>query len=114
MTLLTLFPSTVFNLPMTLKSFEPLITFKPVLSCKKTFLSWCSDNKLMLNLNKCHFMTNNSIIKYKLQYVALTWFPNYDIYVDRLKYVPRRFLKYLSFKLDEIYPLRRLDHNLLL
>ena len=48
----------------------------------------------------------NSLIKSKLQYAALIWFPNYDIHVDRLEYVQRRFLKYLSFKLDGIYPKR--------
>ena len=53
----------------------------------------------------------NSLIKSKLQYAALIWFPNYDIHVDRLEYVQRRFLKYLSFKLDGVYPPRGFDHN---
>ena len=56
----------------------------------------------------------NSLIKSRLQYAALIWFPNYDIHIDRLEYVQRRFLKYLSFKLDGVYPPRGFDHSLLL
>lgn len=147
---------------------------------------WCSNNKLMLNINKCHSMTisnlnqelnfaysldnstltsvesirdlgviidkkltfnghidelvqatlrtlgfiyrstkdftkteslitlYNSLIKSKLQYAALIWFPCYETHVDRLEYVQRRFLKYLSFKQDGTFPPRGFDHKLLL
>lgn len=56
----------------------------------------------------------NSLIKSKLLYAAMVWFPNYEVHIDRLEYVQRKFLKYLSFKLDGIYPPRGCDHNLLL
>ena len=162
-----------------LKIFRTINNIQDCIELQKDINSlsaWCSNNKLMLNINKCHSMTisnlnqelnfdysldnntltsvesirdlgviidkkltfnkhieeivqatpktlgfifrstkdftktesfitlYNSLIKSKLQYAALIWFPNYDIHVDRLEYVQRRFLKYLSFKLDGVYP----------
>jgi len=52
----------------------------------------------------------NSLIKSKLLYAATVWFPNYQVNVDRLEYVQRKFLKHLSFKVDGTYPPRGCDH----
>lgn len=50
----------------------------------------------------------------KLEYAILVWFPFYTFQVFALDRVHRRFLKYLSYKIDYAYPDRGIDQNLLL
>ena len=46
----------------------------------------------------------NTFVKSKLIYATLAWSPSYNYAIDRLEAVQRRFLKYLSFRLDGVYP----------
>lgn len=46
----------------------------------------------------------NAFVKSKLEYAALIWQPGYNTYTECLENVQRRFLKFLSFKLDGQYP----------
>ena len=48
----------------------------------------------------------NTFVKSKLSYATLAWSPSYNYAIDRLEAVQRRFLKYLSFRLDGVYPQR--------
>ena len=50
----------------------------------------------------------------KLEYAVLVWFPYYAYQQLALDRVHRRFLKFLSFKLDRIYPARGTDQLSLL
>lgn len=56
----------------------------------------------------------NALIKSKLLYCSMVWFPVYEIHIKRLESVQRRFLKYLAFKMDGVYPVRGTPQNLLL
>lgn len=55
-----------------------------------------------------------SLIRTRLEYAALIWFPIYRCYIDQLEYVQRKFLKFLSFLTDGFYPPRGSDHQILL
>ena len=43
-------------------------------------------------------------VRSKLEYASLVWNPGYAIHINQLESVQRRFLKFLSFKIDGIYP----------
>ena len=43
-------------------------------------------------------------VRSKLEYASVVWFPHYKNRVDILERVLRRFLKFLSFRADGIYP----------
>lgn len=55
-----------------------------------------------------------SLIRSRLEYGALIWFPIYNIYINYLESVQRRFLKFLCFRIDGVYPPRGYDQALLL
>lgn len=54
-----------------------------------------------------------SLVRSKLEYGALIWHPYYNSHTHLLERVQRRFLKFLAFKVDGIYPTRGFDHDLL-
>ena len=56
----------------------------------------------------------NSLVKSRLLYASLLWFPNYAIHISRLESVQRKFYKYVSFKIDGVYPERGFSQQLLL
>lgn len=45
-----------------------------------------------------------AFVRSKIEYASVVWSPYYQSHVNRLERVQRRFLKYLSFKLDARYP----------
>ena len=49
----------------------------------------------------------------KLEYGDLIWHPHYDIYINLLERVQRRFLKVLACKVDGVYPMRGIAHSVL-
>ena len=56
----------------------------------------------------------NALVKSKLLYGSMVWHPYYKVHIIRLERVQRRFLKYLSFKINGAYPARGFDHGTLL
>lgn len=43
-------------------------------------------------------------VRSKIEYADVIWSPFYDIHIQKLESIQRRFLKFLSFKMDGIYP----------
>lgn len=71
--------------------------------------------------NSKHFSEQSTLkllyytfIRSKLEYASLVWNPIYNCQVTSIESVQRRFLKYLSYRLDGMYPLRGLAHDQLL
>ena len=55
-----------------------------------------------------------ALVRARLEYAALVWFPIYDVHLKSIDAVQKRFLKFLSLKLDGRYPDRGTDYDLLL
>ncbi|CAH1975592.1 unnamed protein product, partial [Acanthoscelides obtectus] len=53
-------------------------------------------------------------VRSKLEYALLIWNPHHIIHISRLECVQRRFLKYLSLKVDGVYPPIGIPHDSLL
>ena len=70
----------------------------------------CKDFSNFATLNVLY----TSLIRSRLEYAALIWYPIYITHIDLLESVQRKFLKYLSFLLDGTYPPRGFDHSSLL
>lgn len=45
-----------------------------------------------------------SFVRSKLEYASLVWCPNYNIHINTLEYIQRRFLKLLYFRSHGAYP----------
>ena len=56
----------------------------------------------------------NTFVRSKLEYASIVWGPGYEQHANNIEKVQRRFLKYLSFKSDGVYPERGLPHSDLL
>lgn len=68
-----------------------------------------------------HFVRNdtlvllyNTYVRSHLEYASVIWEPYYDVHINSLERVQRRFLKYLSFKSSGVYPSIGFPHDLLL
>lgn len=55
-----------------------------------------------------------TLVRSKLEYCSIIWYPLYTYEHLQLERVQKRFLKYLSYKLDGTYPPRGSDYNQLL
>ena len=55
-----------------------------------------------------------SLVRSRLEYCSLVWYPIYQTHIAALESVQRRFLKFLSFKIDGVYPRRGIDERSLL
>ena len=55
-----------------------------------------------------------SLIRSRLEYCALIWYPIYNIHKDHIESLQRKFLKFISYVVDGVYPPIGLDHSLLL
>lgn len=64
----------------------------------------------ILTLKKLYY----AFIRSKLEYASVIWGPRYQVHVDRLEAVQRRFLKFLSLKMDGVYPEIGTPHDNLL
>lgn len=55
-----------------------------------------------------------SYVRSKLEYGSIVWNPYYSVHKLTIEKVQRKFLKFLSYKTDGIYPERGFDHAILL
>ena len=55
-----------------------------------------------------------SYVRSKLEYCCNIWNPHYNLHITHIENIQRKFLKYLSFKVDGVYPQRGVDYELLL
>lgn len=56
----------------------------------------------------------NSFVRSKLEYCCTIWNPNYLTYITEIEKILRRFLKFLSYKIDGVYPVRGIPQDFLL
>ncbi len=56
----------------------------------------------------------NSLVRSRLEYCSTAWFPYYDYQIRLLENVQRKFLKYLYFKDEGVWPVRNYPHVVLL
>lgn len=55
-----------------------------------------------------------SLVRSKLEYCSIIWYPFYRTHIDLVESVQRRFLKFLSYRADGYYPPRGYNHSFLL
>ena len=56
----------------------------------------------------------NSLVRSRLEYASIIWSPTYDVHIDTLENILRKFLKFTCFKLDGVYPCIGYPQSLLL
>jgi hypothetical protein len=62
---------------------------------------------------KCLTTLYFSLVRSRLEYGYIIWSPYYVTYINCIEFVQRKFLKYLSFKEDGIYPPIGVDYDFL-
>ncbi|KAJ3621673.1 hypothetical protein MTP99_003782 [Tenebrio molitor] len=55
-----------------------------------------------------------ALVRSRLEYASLVWYPIYGVTVSSLEGIQRRFLKYLSYVFSGVYPCRGCPHGELL
>ena len=73
-------------------------------------------------VRNCHLFSNEfalktlyySYVRSKLEYCSIVWYPHYTCHKNAIENVQRRFLKFLSLKINGFYPERGYQHSLLL
>lgn len=55
-----------------------------------------------------------AFVRSRLDYASIIWSPHFNTHIQNLEKVQRRFLKYLCFKGDGVYPARGHEHKALL
>lgn len=55
-----------------------------------------------------------SLVRSKLEYAAIIWRPYYKTHIDTIERIQRRFLKFLFFKTNGVYPMIGYPHQTLL
>lgn len=63
---------------------------------------------------ECLILLFNSFIRSILEYASLVWCPIYSVHINNIEIVQRRFLKFLIYTVDRIYPERGYDYQLML
>lgn len=100
------------------------VTFDSRLSFAPHINNLCISASKVLGfvMRTCKYFRNPSIFKTlfysfvasKLAYASPVWSPHYIYLQLQLEKIQRRFLKFLSFKLDGVYPVRNIDYGALL
>lgn len=98
--------------------FDPKLTFIPHIA---NLISVCSKSLGFL-IRNCKYFSDistitllyNAFIRSRLEYAAVIWNPIYNCHIQAIESLQRRFLKYLAFKEDGVYPPRGCDHSQLL
>lgn len=60
------------------------------------------------------FILFNALVRPKIEYASAVWSPHYDVHINTLESLLRKFLKFLAFKLDHQYPHIGIDQGQLL
>lgn len=55
-----------------------------------------------------------AFVRSKLEYATIIWYPIYQCHVMSIESVQRKFLKFMWFKLYQVYPPRGIEHSVLL
>lgn len=63
---------------------------------------------------KCLLLLYFSFVRSKLEYGAIVWYPIYNIHSSNIERVQRKFLKYIMFVSDGVYPERGYCYNVML
>lgn len=56
----------------------------------------------------------NTFVRSRLEYAAVIWEPCYEIHISYIESIQRRFLKFLTFKSEGVYPCIGFPHGVLL
>ena len=56
----------------------------------------------------------DTYVRSRLEYASIIWEPGYEVHIRSLEAVQRRFLKYLSFRSERVYPNIGFPHDVLL
>lgn len=71
-------------------------------------------NSRGFNCRETLVLLYNTFVRSRLEYAAVVWEPCYEVHISYLESIQRRFLKYLSFKADRVYPCIGFPHYALL
>lgn len=98
--------------------FDPKLTFnnhiqKTVLSAYKS-LGFVIRNSYGFSDESLLLLLFNTFVKSKLEYASIIWNPGYQIYCHSVESIQRKFLKFVSFKMDHVYPAVGTPNNVLL
>lgn len=99
-------------------TFDTKLSFKQhiddiVLACYRS-LGFVIRNSCKFNDINILFLLFNSFVLPKLEYASVVWNPGYQVHVHSIENIQRKFLKYVSFRLDGVYPPIGIPHQELL
>ena len=87
--------------------FDTQLSFVPHI---ETLVSGCCKSMGFIIRNGGYFSPKvllklfNTFVRSRMEYASVIWSPCYEVHVGQLETVLRKFLKYLSFRCDGIYP----------
>ncbi|KAK9869116.1 hypothetical protein WA026_002874 [Henosepilachna vigintioctopunctata] len=98
--------------------FDQKLSFIPhinqlILSCSKVY-GFIVRNARLFSSSSTLVHLFNALVRSKLEYGCLVWRPIYNCHINRLEALQRKFLKWLAFREDGLYPPRGCDHACLL
>ena len=93
-------------------SFVPHVS-KVVSSCFKTY-GFIVRNTKQFNDSSTLILLFKFFVSSKLEYASVVWFPSYNTHIVSLERVQRKFLRFLCYREDGIYPVIGVSHKALL